>query len=232
MIDIAELVLLQEIDLRLDAVHQQLQATASELGQNSHLPALRAEFEAQGTLLSEEERARRAAEAEAEAFRAKIKTEEAKLYGGTITDARELRHLQEEIYALRRTLKQREETLLGLMESEEALRAVQAYLQRLMDGAEALWATHAQELQGRQAVLAAHAEALQAEVAEQRDAIDQQSLSIYDQQRQRMAVAVARVVGGACGHCRLTLPLTAINRARRRDEAVRCPACQCLIYVT
>lgn len=231
MIDIAELVLLQEIDLRLDAVQQQVHVTASALGENSHLPALRAEFEAQEGLLSEGERARRAVEAEAEAFRAKIKSEEAKLYGGTITEARELRHLQEEIYALRRTLKLREETLLGLMESEEALRAVQAYLQRQMDGAAAAWAAHAQELQGRQAVLTAQAEALRAEAAEQRAAIDPQSLLIYDQQRQRMAVAVARVVGGACGHCRLTLPLYAINRARRRDEAVRCPACQCLIYV-
>ena len=105
MVDIADMVALQEVDLRLDTIKRRLAAVADQLQEPDSHGMLSDEVAAQRARLDEGTLARKAVEAEADALRAKIVTEDGKLYSGETTDAKELRHLQEEVFALRRGLK-------------------------------------------------------------------------------------------------------------------------------
>lgn len=231
MVDVTELVVLQEVDLRLDEYKKDLSKLDGQLGDPPWRPALEAELAVQAAMLEEGTRSRQAADVAAEATRAKIKVEETKLYSGSVTDARELQALQEEIFALRRQLKSEEETLLEAMAPEEQAQGATAYLTQLLDGSVSAWETRRAALQLRHDAVSSEAAVVQAEVDEQRALIEAEELAVYDEQRTRWPVVIAKSVSGVCGSCRLALPTTVLTRARRGTEVIYCPACSCIVYL-
>ena len=231
MVDIVEMVALQEVDLRLDDVQRRLAALDTQLEEPDAHRALADEVAAQKALVKEAGQTRQTLEAEAEVLRAKIVTEDAKLYSGEITDAKELRNLQEEIFALRRGLKALEDRLLARIDEEEHETAAAAYLAALNKGSKAAWNKHRSKLQTAHDEVSAEVTILCGERDEQRAQVADRDLAIYDSQRQRQRVAVAAAVGGVCGSCHLALPSILLNRARRAEAVVNCPACDCIVYI-
>ena len=231
MVDIAELADLQEIDLQLDTVNRELRRLDAQLGDPPFLVALDAEIGAQEA--EQEELCSRGATGEADVarMREKIRQEEERLYGGTIADPRELRHLQEEIFALRRQLKTKEEALLALLEGEDAARAAADYLKQLRGGALEVWEEKQVVLRTQREEVLGRAQNIEAEVNAHRSELKAHDLAVYDDHRSRNPRAIARVEGGICGSCRLTLPTTVLTRARRGSEIIHCPACFCIIYL-
>ena len=146
MDNIAEMITLQEVDGRLDTIKKRLKEVEALLGRPPFLDALRGEVDAQKGLLKEATGDRKEKEVEAEASRLKITAEEEKLYSGAITESRELRSLQEEIFALRRGLKAQEESGLAQLEREELDREARDYLVRLLKRVEADWSERESEL--------------------------------------------------------------------------------------
>lgn len=231
MVDVAEMAILQEADIRLDAFKKQLHDFDEQLGEPPFAPALKAEVEAEAALLVEVSRTRETADADAAANRAKIETEDKKLYSGTITDPRELKNLQEEIFALRRLLKSQEEVVLARIEQEELAQEAAAYLAALTKKSAKTWSERQADLSERRTGVADQAALVEGEVTEQRDLMAQTDLAVYDDHRSRRPLAVSAVEGGVCGSCRLALPTTILTRARRGAEAVLCPACSCIVYL-
>lgn len=231
MVDIEEMVALQEVDLRLDVVKRRLGALDEQLEEPDAHRALADEVAAQQARLDEARQARQTIEAEAEALRAKIETEDGKLYSGDTTDAKELGNLQEEVFALRRGLKAQEGHLLARLDEEEHEKDATDYLSALDERSRAAWDERRSGLQSQQQEVNAEAEVIIADVEEIRSHIDDSDLAVYDSHRQRQRVAVAAAVGGVCGSCRLGLPTTILNRARRGVDAVNCPACDCIVYI-
>ena len=231
MVDIAEMVALQEVDLRLDSVKRRLAELADQLREPDSHRALSDETGAQRARSDEAEQARKTIEAETDALRDKIATEDGKLYSGQITDAKELRHLQEEVFSLRRNLRAQEERLLARIDEEEQEQAALEYLVGLGEKSRLAWDEHRAGLQSRHDEIDGEAAGIRAEVEELRAKLGAADLAVYDAQRLLQQVAVATVVGGVCGACRLSLPTTILNRARRGAAAVNCPACDCIVYV-
>lgn len=231
MIALAELAELNQTDLRLDRIKKQLAEIDAQLGDPPWLATLDAELAAQQALVDTAAGRRTDAEAELAARRAKMEAEDARLYDGSITDARELRNQQEAVYALRRALKDAQDPALALMEAEEAQGAALAHLQALRSGALEAWRGHQAALRDKRAALAAEADRLQAEVDGVRGDLPPDDLAVYDQQRRKRPVAIAAVIGGVCGACRLALPTTVLTRARRGVEPVYCPTCSCIVFV-
>lgn len=231
MVDVAEMAILQEADIRLDAFKRQLQDFDDQLGEPPFAAALKAEVEAEAALLTEVSRSRETADADATATRAKIETEDQKLYSGTITDPRELKILQEEVFALRRLLKSQEEVVLARIEQEELAQEATTYLSALTKKSAKAWSERQTDLSERRVGVADQAALVEGEVKEQRDLMAQADLAVYDDHRSRRPLAVSAVEGGVCGSCRLALPTTILTRARRGVEAVLCPACSCIVYL-
>ena len=231
MIDLAALVELQAVDLRVDALTKQIRAIDEQLGDPPGVAALAVEQEAQTERREAMRQARKAIDDEASGLREKIQSEEQKLYGGRGGEARALQNLQEEIYALRRRLKGLDEHTLAAMEREEVEQEAVTYVEGLATASAALWAARQAALQAQRAAVAKDAEALHEEAAAQRAELPAGDLALYDAQRKKRPVAVAASSGGVCGACRLTLPTMVVTRARRAQEPVYCPACACLVYV-
>jgi predicted nucleic acid-binding Zn-ribbon protein len=231
VVDIEELVALQGVDLQLDALNRRLGKLDVQLEEPVAMLALADEIVVQEAHLKEVRTARTTVEAEAEAARLKIETEDKKLYGGTITEARELKHLQEEIFALRRALKGIEDQLLARLDEEEHETEALDYLNKLRDGSNAGWHEHSSRLQAEHQEIESEVKIILANVDEHRSHLGNEELSVYDSHRQRQSVAVAAAVGGVCGACRLSLPTTILNRARRATEPVPCPSCDCIVYL-
>jgi predicted nucleic acid-binding Zn-ribbon protein len=150
------------------------------------------------------------------------------LYSGTIANPRELQSLQDEIAALKRRIGQLEDQELELMEQIEPLDADLARLAadgtELDDRANALRASIAEtevELEGELAAVRAERDAAAA-------AVDADLLAEYDRLRTRAGgIAIARLVGGSCGGCHLSLAAVEVDRIKRLppDEPVRCEEC-------
>ena len=231
MIDVGELAVLQEIDIRLDAARADLQGIDEQIATPSTLAPIGTELAAQEERFHAAGRERASLEAEADATRGKITEMEGRLYGGTIREPRELRGIQEDVYALRRLLREQDDEQLERLEREESEQAAQDHVRGLRDAVEAAWNARQSELAARQAALAAAAEEIAAELGTAREQIPSEGLAAYDQQRKLLPQAIARVSGGTCGGCRIALPMHTITRARRRSDAVHCPTCKRLLYI-
>ena len=231
MIALNELSELQEIDLRLDAVRRERDARVTLTGEDPLLVGLRAQESAQGESLDEVGRQRKLLEQSTEAARIKIDTEDAKLYGGEVKDPKELSNLQAEIFSLRRAFKADEDQLLAVIEQEEEAKAGATHLTKLIEASSVAWEEQQKELKQEIAVLDEQIAGMASEVDATRAEIEAEGLHVYDTQRRLMAIAISRVIGGVCNGCRLTLPIYAVNRARRAEEPVRCPSCQRILYV-
>ena len=150
------------------------------------------------------------------------------LYSGTISNPRELQSLQDEIAALKRRISQLEDQELGVMEQIEPLdqqiAAVSASRGELDVKATALRAQIAEEEVAIDAELA--------EVRAERDklvgAVDQSLLTEYDHLRKRLGgIAIARLVGGSCQGCHLSLPAVEVDRIKKLspDDPAHCEEC-------
>jgi predicted nucleic acid-binding Zn-ribbon protein len=158
----------------------------------------------------------------------KASAHDKQLYSGTIANPRELQSLQDEIAALKRRIGQLEDQELELMEQLEPLDADLARLTadraELDEQAGTLRAAIAEaevELDGELAAVHAERDAARASVPAE-------LLAEYDQLRHRAGgIAIARLVGGHCGGCHLSLPAVEVDRIKKLppEAPVHCEEC-------
>lgn len=153
-------------------------------------------------------------------------------YGGTVTDPKQLRALQQKIAELERTKGRLEEEMLVLLEEgEEAQKAVDA--QR--EAARALL-KQLNELRerssGQTERLRAEIEQLEARREELAAQVSESMLKQYEQLREKLGgVAVSAVKEGSCSQCHLSVPSTYAPRLRAREQVVKCENCRRILYL-
>ena len=172
-------------------------------------------------------------EREIEQFQTRIAKEQERLYGGGITNAREMQSVESEIDAAQRRVDEQEDALLEAMEAAEDLAA------RIDDAARTAEQTRAEivELEAArdeaaQQLLAERAE-LDVERERLRDALGEAALTRYDGVRERIpaGVAVGELSGMSCTACRIDLPHAEVNELRDGDPLTTCPSCRRLLVV-
>jgi predicted nucleic acid-binding Zn-ribbon protein len=150
------------------------------------------------------------------------------LYGGSVTNPRELQALQEEIGALKRRVTQLEDQQLDLMEQIEPVDVDLAHLAAertaLDDRSGALLAQIAEAEVAIDAELASVRSQREADAA----AVEPELLVEYEQLRPHSGgIAIARLVNGHCGGCHLALSAVERDRIKRLppDAAAHCEEC-------
>lgn len=152
----------------------------------------------------------------------------AKLYDGSVTAPKELSALQDDIASIERRISSLEDETLEVMEQ---LEPVDAELERLAGERRAL----DERSEQLQAAIAAEEERIDDEVSTVRaeraasvDGVDDELLALYDTARGRLGgVAVARLVGGTCDGCHMSLPAVEVDRIKHLPvtEPVTCEEC-------
>ena len=233
MVTAPELYALQETDQALDKAQSRLAEIEAELVEGDEMVLAReVAHEKRGAV--DELRSRLSdAEWSVDEVRSKAAEVERKLYGGTVTNPKELADLDTDLKSLKRQIAKREDLLLGLLvEMEEAEAQLASAKGRYAD-IEADWKQHQEDLLRERGQIEPQVAALQARRDVQSPSVDRLSLRLYERLRERHAgQAVARVERGMCQGCRITLPVSILQKVRSGIDLIQCVSCERILFVS
>ena len=229
----ADLHALQEIDLALDGAEGRLAEIEGQLGETVELAEARESLEARRAV-AEELRSRQAdLEWSVDEVRRKSGEIETKLYGGSVRNPKELQDLDADLHSLRTQTRTREDTLLSLLVEMEEAETELTKAEDVLAEIETRWDAGQRDLLAEKARLEPEAKQLRASRDAQAANMDRAALSLYQLLRERRGgQAVARVERGMCQGCRITLPMSVLQRARTGAGLVQCVSCERVLLVS
>jgi predicted nucleic acid-binding Zn-ribbon protein len=162
---------------------------------------------------------------EVTSMRARARSLEKQLYGGSVRNPQDLLTMQRELDALARQLGEVEDRELQLMERAEEASTATRSADEQVAALERLRATEAAPLAKRlESVRTALVDAENAR-DEIRTRVPENELRLYKRVGARRHPAVVRIIEGACGGCRLPLGLNEVRNARVGPGLVQCANC-------
>lgn len=222
---------IQAHDTRLDQLRHQMETLPERQERDALVASLAdvdvriAESTSERAVLAREQKR---LDDEIESIGARRSQEEATLYGGTVSNARALQDLQEEIESLGRRISVLEDQDLEIMEQIEPIDARLAELEAARSDALARSEAAEQALTVAEAELAVLVTAESGARAELVGSVDADLLAEYEKiRRSSGGVGVARLVGAQCGGCHLGLSAVEVSRIRKLGpgEITHCEEC-------
>lgn len=231
MAEAKQLYELQELDTEIERTEQDLVQKTALLGDRKVLDDAQNRLSIEKQELESLKRQHREAEAEVDDLLSKIAGVEGQLYGGKITNPKELSNLQHESMTMKAKSEVLENNTLEIIdrveEAEKRLAESSADLNRLED-----------EWQAEQKQLAADIDRLKTELADLKSKrerlstqIDSPSLALYDRIRQQKKQAVVKVEQGICRACRISLSASILQKARS-GQPVQCGTCGRIVFIS
>lgn len=219
---------LQGLDLELEERRQTLAQVETLLADEGSVREARQRLEqARGEVLLRERELRRQ-EGEMEALHQKLMALETKLYGGTVTNFKELQGLHQDAEFLKRKHQGQEEEVLELMEKVEEGKRLVVQLSQHLGEVEKARKVQVEELSAQRQELSQAIAALEERRARLLQRIDPAGLNLYQEVRRSRQPAVVRVEQGRCLGCRVSLSLNEIQKARRAPAL--CSSCGRILY--
>lgn len=151
-----------------------------------------------------------------------------RLYGGTVSNARELQDMQTELESFRRHISTVEDEAFAALEQTEAAQARLVELETMRDEIKNRREAAEMTLTAAAAEIDAEIDEIEAHRVELTRELAPELLEEYERLRPLLeGVAVAKLVGNRCEGCHLTLPAMEIDRIRHLppDERVHCDEC-------
>lgn len=230
---VAELYTLQEVDQALETKRTALADARSRIGESEELAEATRTAAELWEALRAAEKGFREREWEADELRRKIEPVEQRLYQGNVQNPKELEDLQRDVESLKRRRSELEDRALEAMEVLDQAQQALDDAQRELEGLTESTGAEQEDLRGRQASLEAEIALLERQRDEQATRIDSGLLQLYDRLFAiRQHRPVAKVEGGACQGCRISLPMNLLQRARSGSDVVQCSSCERILYVS
>lgn len=222
---------LQEVDTELDAKRRRLQQVEASLGETEQLRQARTRLQQAEAAYRQWRSRLQDLELKMAALENKIKSNEQRLYSGTIKNPKELESLQEEGAYLRRRKSAEEDKLLEAMIGVEEHEAVWKDAQAQWETVEAAWtASQADLAQERDELSTRLAELVELRPAREQ-AVGEADLRIYEDLCQRRGgTAVARLQNNLCLSCHVEASSSRAQQARQGEVLVFCSNCGRILY--
>jgi uncharacterized protein len=161
----------------------------------------------------------------------KKKKAEGDLYGGRISNPKELASLEEEIAGLARVRDQLEDRILGLFDEVESLKRESAAGQSAARAVDDRLSAHLAAYERERDRLDREIASAEAERARLAAAVEPRLLKKYDGiAAQEGGVGIVAIVGGFCGGCHNDVPARFVSRVRAGD-VVTCERCHRILYL-
>lgn len=233
MVTAPELYALQETDQALDRAQSRLSEIESQLGETDEMVTAREAVEEKRTVVEQVRSSLTEAEWAVEEVRGHALAVEGKLYGGTVNNPKELADLDADLTSLKHQIARKEDVLLGILvsieEAEAELAAATAEFERIGSA----WRADQDELLREKATLEPQIAELKARRGVQSPSVDTSSLRLYQLLRERHGgQAMARVERGMCQGCRITLPMSVLQKAKSGMSLVQCVSCERILVVS
>ena len=227
MTSAADLLALQDIDLKRDSRRALMADIESRLGETEELIAARDAVTEAEAVLDGLRRKQRELEAQLQDLDAKIAPFETKLYGGSVRNPKELTDLQREVDMLKARRGKLDDDGLNLLDSVEEATNELAAKRAALQAAESEWSAEQETMTSDRERAQRETGALDAERERWTTGMDKLSLQLYENLRlKRQGRAVARVERGTCQGCRIGLPTHLVQRVRTGAMLVQCPTCE------
>ncbi len=228
----AELFALQETDLAFDSAVARLTEVEAQLGETEELISARERVDQCREEVREIKVRQKELDFQAEEARGKAAEIERKLYGGTLKNPKELEDFQADLTSLRDQLGKREDALLEVMLEMEEGEAALKEAERALAEIETSWKAEQASLGGTQATLKQEIAELETKRAGQLEGMDRAALSLYGALKERRQGTAIAVVGrGLCQGCRISLPMSILQKARSGVGLVQCVSCERILVV-
>jgi hypothetical protein len=223
------LIRLQDIDLKFQTMNQRLTEIEARLLDQSELLQAQQEARQRAKAVQEAKGVQKELEFELGRVQAKLKQTEQRLYGGSVTNSRELEDLQAEYYSLQRRKASLEDELLEAMvvreEADETAREAESHLDGIKSRCEER--QHALTVEREQ--LRAHGQVLLEEASQLKKRIPALILDSYHYLKDRTGgVPVARLEGEVCSICGMEVSRPTQRKVRSGEEAY-CDGCRRLL---
>lgn len=222
---------LQQVDTQMDQAAARLAEIERILSDNqAHQAASQAQQQAQ-VALHAAHTALRSAEEDVSAQQKRIEQNQASLYGGSVTNPKELQDLQMESESLARRLSDLEDAQLEAMSAYETQQAAAQLAQTNLADVEAQLASEHESLFTEKAELDQEQARLKGEQETALSAVEPADLQAYQTLRASKAgVAIAKVQSGSCSACGAELSAARAQAARSAEELTRCDNCKRILY--
>jgi len=215
---------LQEVELEIGSDEQALAQIASQLGESQAVTKAQTELKLEQQHLEELGRQQHSVEWETEDIVNKLTSAEEKLYGGKVSNPKELTNLQHEVKGLIVRRNQLENKTLDIMDRVELFTTSVATLSSKLKTVEAEWHSRQQQLSTDMEQLKAALSDLKHKRQLLSAQIDPQAIEFYQELKKQKGQAVANVEQGICRGCRISLPTSELQRAKG-DNLVQCSSC-------
>ena len=223
---------LQELDWKISAAEGELVRVRADLADDSALLAAKEKVDHLRAELSDAQSRRKMIDVELQEVLEKLKSVEAKVYGGAVTSAREYSAFEDERDFLRRQQREQEDSLLELMVEIEELEQASAEAEEDLTRVEDRRAAERERLLAEETRLTGEQARLAGEREQTTPEVPPSTLSLYELlSKGGNGHAVAKVERGLCQGCRLALPTKDLQRARSGQGLVQCNSCRRILYV-
>ena len=222
---------LQELDLEIEQEEQSLNQKVSQLGNRDVLDSAQSHLDSEQQRLNELSHQHRDAEAEVDDLLSKISAAEAQLYGGKVTNPKELSGLHHEVTTMKARSDQLENKALEIIDQVEAAEASVAAATSDYKKLEDEWQRQQKQLTDEIERLKTSLADLKAKRHQLAGQIDSPTVALYERIRQQKKQAVAKVEQGICRACRISLSASALQRARS-GQPVQCGTCGRILFIS
>ncbi len=221
---------LQEVDLELESTEQAIRQVTGQLGESEAMVKAKNKLAAEHQHLDELRHQQRSLEWETDDLTSKLSMVEEKLYSGQTRNPKELTNLQQEADMMKANRNQLEDKVLGVMDQVEHAAKSLAVIENEFKVLETEWRNQQQQLSANLERLKTALSNLQQKRQQQAKEIESEVIGIYQELKRQRGTAVARVEQGICRGCRISLPVTELQRARS-GSLVRCSSCVRILYL-
>lgn len=227
----AALFQLQQLDLEMDRLVVEQQALATSLQSNASLKRLRAEQDIAQQQLSNGLQEQKEAEWALQELEQRLKQHEQRLYSGSVTNAKELSALQQEVHHLRTQQARQEETTLEMMDAAESLHGAVAQKANALKEAEQAWEVANAAGAARREQSEIRLQELREKRAELTARLDGELVKRYEGMRKtKQGRVVSKVEQNSCQWCRVILTPSELQRVRISAELQTCSNCGRILY--
>jgi len=222
---------LQLVDSELNEKTEALGQVESQLDQNEELLSARRKMAEEEGGLHKSRATLRDLELDLGEISSKIVSAQERLYGGEITNPKELASLEQEIEYLKRRQSEVEDKTLETMAEVEEKQSGLKLEAECLQSREQEWEAIQEDLRQQAQELSARLTSLQGERTETLLTVSEEDLTVYeDLRRLKGGQAVALLEGGICQGCRVALPTSLVQKVRRGQDLVTCGSCGRILY--
>ena len=221
---------LQEIDLEIEHEEQTLSQKSSQLGDRQVLDNAQNKLNMEQKQLEELKHQQHDAEWEVDDILSKIAAAEEQLYGGKITNPKELSNLQHEVSTFKTKSDLLETRALEIIDQVEAAEKSLAAASSEFKKLEEEWYQQQQQLSDDMEKLKSRLTDLKQKRQQLVEEIEPQAVELYEKIRQQKKPPVAKVEQGICHVCRISLSASELQRIRSGNP-IQCGSCGRILFL-